>query len=45
MHLKDRWPSWVHIDGSVLTDKEMWDLIVARKQSGRPISLIHVGAA
>lgn len=36
---------WVHIDGRVLTHQEMWDLIVARKQDGWPISLIHVGAA
>lgn len=36
---------WAHIDGRVLTHQEMWNLIVARKQDGWPISLIHVGAA
>lgn len=45
MRLAGRWPSWVHIDGRVLTDQEMWNLIVARKQDRWPISLIHVGAA
>lgn len=36
---------WAHIDGNVLTHQAMWELIVARKQDGWPISLIHVGAA
>lgn len=36
---------WAHIDGKVLTHQEMWNLIVAHKQDGWPISLIHVGAA
>jgi hypothetical protein len=45
MRLAGRWPSWVHIDGIALTHQEMWDLIVARKQDGWPISLLHVGAA
>lgn len=45
MRLAGCWPSWVHIDGKRLTHKEMWNLIVARKQGGWPISLIHVGAA
>lgn len=45
MHLTGRWPSWAHIDGRVLTDQEMWNLIVARKRDRWPISLIHVGAA
>ena len=36
---------WAHIDGKVLTHQEMWDRIVARKQDGWPISLLHVGAA
>lgn len=45
MRLAGLWPSWVHIDGNVLTHQEMWDRIVARKQDGWPISLLHVGAA
>lgn len=36
---------WAHIDGKVLTHQEMWNLIVARKQDGWPVSLIHMGAA
>lgn len=36
---------WAHIDGKILTHQEMWDRIVARKQSGWSISLLHVGAA
>ena len=36
---------WAHIDGNILPHQTMWNLIVARKQDGWPISLIHVGAA
>lgn len=36
---------WVHIDARTLSHQEMWDLIVARKQDGWKISLLHVGAA
>ena len=36
---------WAHIDGKVLTHQEMWELIVARKQDGWPVSLLHMGAA
>lgn len=44
MRLTAHW-GWVHIDGSILTHQKMWNLIVARKQDGWPVSLIHVGAA
>lgn len=45
MRLTDNWHGWVHIDGKVLTHQEMWERIVAYKQDGWPISLLHVGAA
>lgn len=36
---------WAHIDGKVFTHQEMWEMIVACKQDGWPISVIHMGAA
>lgn len=45
MRLTNNHYGWVHIDGKVLTHREMWDRIVARKQYGWKISLLHVGAA
>ena len=45
MRLTNNYHGWAFIDGSVLTHQEMWERIVARKQGGWKISLIHVGAA
>lgn len=45
MRLANRWPGWVSVGGAVLTHQEMWDQIVACKQDGQKVSLIHVGAA
>lgn len=45
MRLTDHWYGWVAVGGTILSHQGLWDLIVARKRDGRPISLIHMGAA
>ena len=45
MRLTDHWHGWACADGSVLTHQGMWDRIITRKQGGRKVSLLHVGAA
>lgn len=45
MRLADQCHGWVCLGSTILTHQEMWDRIVARKQDGKRVSLIHVGAA
>lgn len=45
MRLTDQWGSWIDVGGIHLAHEGVWGLIVAAKEAGRKVSLIHVGAA